>query len=397
MDKIFRVFASHGPYSHAELDLPASDYEMLDLMDRLRLEPGQCPDAEIIKGPEYDHEYDYLEDHIQDQPDPYQLNVLAKKLSELTSARDMAAFEGLVGMEMQKGDEPIAIPKLIDFAYSTDCCHAVGDVVTDVQLGKFLVENDFVEETNDLPESALALLDYEKIGREHREREGGVYTGFGYVEQHSAMRHVSDTMDFQPQKPAYTVLLRMAARPPAGRIRPEDVIRLELPAPEAQIQEALEKLGQKDWNNVVAAIQDCSIPGMKQETYLDGEIQQVMELAQCLSELDGQSKLTKYKALLAAEDCNNLSRMISLADAVDEYILEPQISSPEDLAREELGVIVCSQDAEILLPYVDLAGYGHALLEREQAVITQYGLLDRDRSQAMDMGQSSAPEGMVMM
>ena len=381
MDKIFRVYASHGPNNYAELDLPASDYEMLDLMDRLRLEPGQAPHLEILKCSE---EYEYLNKCIHDQPDVYQLNTLARKLSEFTSTHDMAAFEGLVGKEMEAGAVPIGLPKLIDFVYSTDCCHAVGDVVTDVQLGKFLVENEFIEETNGLPESTLALLDYEKIGREHREREGGVYTGFGYVEQHSEVRHVSETMDFQPQKPAYTVLLRMAARPPAGRIRPEDVVQLGLPAPAEQIQETLKKLGQKDWNNVVAAIQDCSIPGMKQETYLDGEIQQAIELAQCLSELDGQGKLTKYKALLAAEDCSNLSRMISLAGAVDEYILEPQISSPEDLAREELGVIVCSQDAETLLPYVDLAGYGRALL-------------DRDRSQAMDMGQSSAPEGMVMM
>ena len=43
MDKIFCVYASHGPNNYAELDLPASGYEMLDLMDRLRLEPGQAP------------------------------------------------------------------------------------------------------------------------------------------------------------------------------------------------------------------------------------------------------------------------------------------------------------------------------------------------------------------
>ena len=33
--------------------------------------------------------------------------------------------------------------------------------------------------------AAIELLDFVKIGREHREQEGGVYTGFGYVEQYS--------------------------------------------------------------------------------------------------------------------------------------------------------------------------------------------------------------------
>ena len=43
MGKIFRIYAFQGPDNYAELDLPASDYEMLDLMEQLRLEPGQAP------------------------------------------------------------------------------------------------------------------------------------------------------------------------------------------------------------------------------------------------------------------------------------------------------------------------------------------------------------------
>ena len=43
MSKIFSVYASNGLHNYVELDLPASDYEMLDLMERLRLEPGKPP------------------------------------------------------------------------------------------------------------------------------------------------------------------------------------------------------------------------------------------------------------------------------------------------------------------------------------------------------------------
>jgi len=55
---IFHIYASQGRDNfYTELDLPASDYEMLDLMERLRLEPGQLPYVEVLKIRE---EYDYL-------------------------------------------------------------------------------------------------------------------------------------------------------------------------------------------------------------------------------------------------------------------------------------------------------------------------------------------------
>ena len=120
MGKIFHVYASQGRDNYAELDLPASDHEMLDLMERLRLKPGQPPYLEILR---YDEKYDYLEKCLQDLPDIYQLNALARKLSEFTSVQDMAAFEGLVGKDHESHGGPATVSWIIDFAYSTDCCH----------------------------------------------------------------------------------------------------------------------------------------------------------------------------------------------------------------------------------------------------------------------------------
>lgn len=41
MDKVFHVYAANSSDRDAELDLPASDYKLLDLVERLRLEPGE--------------------------------------------------------------------------------------------------------------------------------------------------------------------------------------------------------------------------------------------------------------------------------------------------------------------------------------------------------------------
>ena len=394
MGNIFRVYVSQGRDNYAELDLPASDYEMLDMMERLRLEPGQLPYLEVLK---FREDFDYLERCLHEQPDIYQLNALAKKLSEFTSVLEMAAFEGLVEREIGKSAVTIELPRLIDFAHSADCCVVAEDAMTDFQLGKFLVKNDFIEEVSGLPDSMLALLDYGKIGREHREAGGGVYTNLGYVEQQSEVRSVSETMDFQTKKPEYTILLNMAVLPLARGGQKPEMIHLRLPASEEQTREALEKLGKQDWDDVVVSIQDCAIPSLNHKIYFDWEIPQIQELSQCLAELDAQGQLSKYKAILAANDCQDLPKMLSLAAEVEGYFFEPQVSSPEDVARSELNVILCERDAETLLPYIDLQSYGRALLERDQAMVTSYGLVERDTTQQIfEETQAPGQGGMEM-
>lgn len=372
MPKIFRIYASHGRSNYAEQELPASDYEMLDLTERLRLTPGQLPYMELLNGAET---FDYLFEHFTDQTDIYQLNILARQLDKL-DAKGSAAFEGMVGMELEKKSGSIPLPRLIDLACNTDCCHVVDDVMTDFQLGKFLVDNGFIEGTDGLPDSMAALLDFAKIGREHRETEGGVFTGFGYVERHDEVRRVSETMDFQPKAPSYTVLLNMAARPMAAEGKPE-MVQLRLPAPEHQIQETMDRLGARGRDDLVISILDCSIPYLNHNLYLNGELPQIIELAERLSELDGRGELTKFKAILDRNGWPDLEQILPLVDEMAGCFFEPQTSSPEDVARDELKVILCESDAETLLPHIDLTGYGRALLERDHARITSYGLLEQ--------------------
>ena len=89
--------------------------------------------------------------------------------------------------------------------------------------------------------------------------------------------------------------------------------------------------------------------------------------------------------------------MLSLAVEVDEYFFEPQVNGPEDVARGELNVILCGSDMEALLPYIDLEGYGRALLKRDQAMVTSYGLLERDTAwQVLEEDQTPGQGGMEM-
>lgn len=388
MADIFRVYAANGPSRAGELELPASDYELLDLMERLGLESGQAPYLEISES----HRFDFLAEHLHELPDICQLNSLARVLDAL-NGDGAAAFEGLLGMALQRGEKELSLLRLMDFAHSVDCCHVVEDVMTDYELGRFCAENGFVPEAETLSDEAFALLDFTKIGREHREQTGGVFTSLGYVEQHTEPRHAGGEMDFRPRKPAYTILLHMAALPLTGPIRQEDILQLRLPAPEEQVRETLGKLGGQKGSGIVASIWDCAIPRLNHQVYFEDVTPRLLELSQCLLELDGRGDLPKYKALLEAEDCVDLAQMIALAGTVDAYLFQPETRSAEDVAREELRAILCGRDAETLLPHINLRSYGRALLERNQAVVTEYGLLERVDGQSIRQTQEQPRRG----
>lgn len=182
----------------------------------------------------------------------------------------------------------------------------------------------------------------------------------------------------------------------SGQMR--ETVQLWLPAPEAQAREALEKLGKRDWNDIAVSVLDSPIPELNHTMYFNGETPKLLELSRRLSELDARGQMTKYKAILAANDCRELSGMLSLAGTADAYFFEPKISSPEDVARDELRVVLCDKDVETLLPHIDLAGYGCALLARDHARITGYGLVERrDDQPVLEEEQAPVQGGMEMM
>ena len=129
MGSVFDVYLAKrdgpGDEAYANLSLPASPYEILDALEKIR---PDGPDDVDLMVEEY-HGFSYLAPHILPQPDLYGLNALAEKLSELNEY-EATAFHGLVLMEAGKQDSRLSIQRLLDLAYSTDCCHIVADAMT---------------------------------------------------------------------------------------------------------------------------------------------------------------------------------------------------------------------------------------------------------------------------
>ena len=402
MAKVFDIYLAKADQPDsaacAELSLPATPYEMQDAFDKLRLTEGEIPYWEITGYRQFEELSSVLNDTCRLQD----LNALAQKLSELDE-RQCTAFAGLLALEQRK-NQPIPVSRLIDIAHSTDCCHVVGTALNDSQLGRFCAENGFLPELDNLPDSVFELLDFERIGREHRLREGGVFAARsadhpgGYVEQHDALTEVYKTLDLMPKNPDYTILLEVSKgffNDPG--YDSDKTVQLKLPASLEELSSALEAVGAWDWREAGWRCLDCQVP-MLTDIISDADegIEFLNRLSQRLADMEPRT-LTAYKALLEATNCRDLLSASLLADSLNKYIFSPQYSSPIEVAKGELSTILCDREAEIITPYVNLHQYGQALIQSYNGVLTAYGLIERvDGQPIQGMEESPKQGGMEM-
>ncbi len=375
--KVFSVYMGNPDnHNHAELELPAAPWELLDALDKLRLEDGQ----QLYWQVEDMGRYDFLAPHL-DGYDLYQFNALAEQLSTFSNA-DAVAFEGLVEMEIDKlcrsnGGE-LTLQRVLDLAYSADCCHVVQGITDDAALGRFYVENDFLPELENVPDSVLKMLDYEKIGRSMREGEGGVFTPHGYVMQESELRQAPPDLGRPPRKPPYMIYFLCVSDVRA--------VKLYLPAKQAELDAVLNCLEVDSWQEVRLEDRDAAMPEMWLFTDLAYDsMEQVNRFAQCLTELDMNRELVKFKAVAGQLDIRSLDDALALAEHLSEYALEPGIHSLEGLAREELSVIVGEPDRDLLMRHLNMDAYGADLLWRDKGLFSDYGYICRPDGQPLQL------------
>lgn len=372
MNKVLYAYAvnDNSPDSGAEafLNLPATPYELLDAMDKLRLNDSTGVKFRVDKF----YRFGYLVPFLSEPHDLNELNALAQKLSELDDLQEVA-FEGLLAIECKTKKEPIELSDLIDLAYSTDRCHVVDDALNDSQLGRFCAESGFVPGAEDLPDDLYELLDFERIGREHRQREHGVlvertadHPG-GYVEQHSPLAEVYKSMDLTPRQPDYMILLET-----------ETGSQCRLPSA---------VLPQDRYTCL-----DCRVPALTDMISEAEDIHAANRLARRLSLMNTQV-LNAYKALLEASGCGDISNAEYLADTLGLYIFSPQYSSPTEVAKGELSLILSEPDRALVASHLNLYQYGQALVEKCGGVLTDYGLIERKDGQPVQTQENQPKWG----
>ena len=378
--RIFNVYlAKDGvPYNeaYAKLDLPASLWEVWDAMEKVRL---QTDDILYMEIEDY-FAFEYLSPHLDGLDISLnELNDLAARLATLDEVQGIA-FEGLFSMEVQRkvnaNGGVITMQDMRDLAVSakTDCYHAV-DAADDAQLGRFYAENEFIPELDGVSNEVFEMLDFAGIGRMMRCSENGVFVGSLYVLRDGELTTAPPVQKTLPEKPGYLFRLTLGLHPDIGDAR---TVTLDLPAAEAELLDAQAQLGVEGWEGVTVIDYDGIIPYAAEFTDLPMELEEFNVLAAAVRDMPSPEKqLPKLKALLKQFEVQDIATAISLTECLDDYVLTPEISSPQETAIDQLHFMTDDHSVELLISHVNLYAYGCDLIREDNAVLSPYGLLHR--------------------
>jgi len=384
--KVFAMYlAKEGnPNSdaYAKLDLPASPWELWDALEKVRL---QTDDILYMEIEDY-YAFEYLAPHLDGlEISLNELNDLAARLATLDEVQGIA-FEGLFSMEVQRKTNAnggvITLQDLRDLAVSakTDCYHVV-DAADDAQLGRFYAENGFIPELDGISDGVFEMLDFAGIGRMMRCSENGVFVGSLYVLQDGELTAAPPVQKTLPEKPGYLFRLTLGLHPDIGDDR---TVTLILPAAEAELLDAQAQLGTEGWEGVAVIDYDGIIPYAAEFTDLPMELEEFNVLAAAVRDMPSPEKqLPKLKALLEQFEVRDIATAISLTEHLADYVLTPDLSSPQETAIDHLRFMTDDHSAELLLSHVNLYAYGCDLIKEDNATLTPYGLLHRADYQPM--------------
>lgn len=384
--KVFAMYlAKEGnPNSdaYAKLDLPASPWELWDALEKVRL---QTDDILYMEIEDY-YAFEHLAPHLDGlEISLNELNDLAALLSALDEVQEVA-FDGFLRMEVQNKVDinggVITLQDLRDLAVSakTDCYHVV-DAADDAQLGRFYAENEFVPELDGISDEVFEMLDFAGIGRMMRCSENGVFVGSLYVLRDGELTTAPPVQKTLPEKPGYLFRLTLGLHPDIGGNRTTE---LDMPASEEALAAAQEQLGTLNWENTVVLNYDGILPNAAFFADLPTELEAFNEFAKAVQDIPFPEKqLPKLKALLKQFEVQDIETAMGLTEHLDDYVLTPEISSPQETAIDQLHFMTDDHSAELLLPHVNLFAYGNEIIREDNAVLSPYGLLHRADYQPM--------------
>ena len=212
-----------------------------------------------------------------------------------------------------------------------------------------------------------------------RHGESGVFVGSLYVLQDGELTTAPPVQKTLPEKPGYLFRLTLGLHPDIGDA---GTVTLDLPAAEAELLDAQEQLGVEGWEGVTVIDYDGIIPYAADFTDLPMELEEFNAFTKAARDIP-RSELSKLKALLEQFEVQDIETALFLTEHLADYVLTPDLSSPQETAIDHLRFMTDDHSAELLLSHVNLYAYGCDLIKEDNATLSPYGLLRRADYQPM--------------
>lgn len=263
---------------------------------------------------------------------------------------------------------------------------------------------DTTEEGSGFQERLLELL-----GEQHQEDHGGVFTDFGYAELGGEIKDIyvcqsNETACFHRSDAPVVLEVRKGFFNDPSYDNDKTAV-LNLPAADAGIWRAVEKVDAASVDECAFRCVDCLIPFLRDaiNNAIDDEdgIEQADEFAKRLAQIEREwpeSDMVKYKALLSVVDHPSLQDATRLMGEIDQYELRPEVAQTwgyaEMMFREKYSAL-----PEELFQTPQAAQIGQKMLDDRLGVITEYGLIRRKDGQPFPVFQPEQEigQGLEMM
>lgn len=415
-----------GGYFYVSLDLPATKMQIENAKQQARYMPNLNLYHDISV---YESTGISLDNVRLDTTSIEELNFLAKRLN-LLNRQEQTAFDALTEKYFSNiGREDIASVKdLINLTYGLDTIPMIQDINDLEELGRFAVENDFITDLEDVPDSVLKYLDYDVIGQEQMEKDDGFFVNgcyvavgeYGYPKVYDGV-NVPQTEEFE--NAVFRLLVSKAPIEDPSEVM-DSAQWLELPIGIDKLHEFAEKLGADSIEDCVYYDFQSGIP------QIDEDVFDSMEKIESLNIIANEYLMQSYdnrilfKSIIEAENIGSLEEMKDVFGALNRYELCYQdenadeffkrflaYHAPTDFDTKWLEEVSSHDDAEKLLKtlgakvtnYGIVSAYGRSLYENvafptQEVEAERYELIEVCGQKALfsdsRIDDSEVPEGM---
>ena len=375
--EIARENPDAGNWLYADLQLPAEEHEIRDAFQRAR-----------ITSSDVYHEYSIYECEAipilpfrrLDSPSIDELNFLAKRLDGLNEDERLV-LRAVSPRILKAGEDEIISPKdLINMTYGLDDVSVIANVNGSRDLGQFVIDNDLNLDVEAIPKDSLYLLDAVKIGQLQQQNDGGVFMdGYYILAGEYELPEVYDgkTLPIEEKSPWYAFKLDVT-RPPTG----DDLGEVEkmtetllLPVEREDADALAQRLGLERIEDCVYLGFESSIPQIDGDKFGDmHDFDQLNNLSEMMLEMSPSDQV-KFKAVLSAEEPENIEQVLDIARSLDQYEFAPMV---EDEAHFFKSYLQRHLDTKVDPKWLDsllARNEGTELLERVGGTLTDYGVI----------------------
>ena len=364
---------------YSDLQLPAEKHELSDALQRARITEQNTPYEISV----YECEaLPLLPFRRLDSPTIDEMNFLAKRIDGLNE-EERIVLQAVASKVLKYGeDEIVSVKDLINLTYGLDEVSIISNISSPYELGKFAIENDLNSDVESIPEDAVYLLDKEKIGRLQQKNDNGVFVDGKYIiAGEYALREVYDgkNLPLSAEEDISDYMFKLeVTKPPEG----DNLNELEsmaewltLPCERAKADELANKLGLDKIEDGVYIGFNSTVPQIDADNFGDmHNFDKLNSLSELMLQLTPSDQV-KFKAVLSAEEPENIDEIFDVARNLEQYEFAPMIVDESHFFKSYLARHLDKNFDERWLDNLVVGCSASELLENLGGTVTDYGVV----------------------